>query len=270
MKARPDERRSAYEVLAEVLRDEIRQGTFDGQRQLPTEASLAADHGLSRQTVRRAYLELVAEGLVDRVPGRGTFVAQEAPKYLREFGSVEDLMGLALDTTVQIIEPLARRVNIEAAARLGLETDLVHSLTYLRSHQEIPFGWTTVSLTPAVAALVTDAAELVDLAARQPLTVLGLLEGRLETPIVEAQQSISAVAADERTVSLLGCEPGVPLLRIDRLFVSAVGEPLELSVGFFLPDQYTYRTVLRRTAGKTDKKAGVHRRNRSARSGDRR
>lgn len=239
-------KRAAYLTLADELRNAIRRQKYSRTRQLPTEAALASEHGLSRQTVRRAYLELVTEGLVDRIPGRGTFVADREPKYLRQFGSVEDLMGLAMDTTVEIVRPLGRKVDIEAAARLGLDDDVVQALSYIRSHQGIPFGWTTVSLSPAVASLVSDCPELSEMGTPPPLTVIGLLEGRLEDPIAEAQQMISAVAADHRVAEVLGCELKAPVLRIDRLFVSEMGEPIELSVGYFLPEQYTYRTSLRR------------------------
>ncbi|QGG40597.1 GntR family transcriptional regulator [Aeromicrobium yanjiei] len=248
MPTRTGDNRAAYLVLADDLRGAIRRGEYAGDRQLPTETSLASDHGLSRQTVRRAYLELVAEGLVDRVPGRGTFVAERDPKYLRQFGSVEDLMGFALDTTVTIVRPLSRGVSIEAAARLGLDTDVVHSLSYVRSHAGVPFGWTVVSVPPAVAVLLEEAPEVTTAGASNPVTVIGLLEGRLSDPIAQAEQTISAVAADARLAEVLGCGEGVPLLRIDRLFVSGRGEPIELSVGHFLPEQYTYRTSLRRSA----------------------
>lgn len=247
MPARTGTNRAAYLVLADELREAIRRGEYGGERQLPTENSLATEHRLSRQTVRRAYLELVSEGLVDRIPGRGTFVAEREPKYLRQFGSVEDLMSLADDTSIEIVRPLARGVNIEAAARLALDTDVVHSLSYLRSHQGVPFGWTTVSLPAEVAALVHGSPELMTSGASHQLTVIGLLEGRLSDPIAEAEQTISAVASDSEIAGHLNCELGAPILRIDRLFISATGEPLELSVGYFLPEQYTYRTSLRRS-----------------------
>lgn len=248
MAARTGDHRPAYLVLADELRTAIGRGEYAGERQLPTETSLAGQHSLSRQTVRRAYLELVAEGLVDRIPGRGTFVADRKLKYLRQFGSVDDLMSLAVDTHIEIVEPLDRRPDLEAAARLALDSDTVHSLSYLRSHRDVPFGWTRVSLPAPIAALVQDAPELTTAGASHPATVIGLLEGRLSDPIAEAEQTISAIAADERISAQLHCAVGAPVLRIDRLFISASGEPVELSVGHFLPEQYTYRTRLRRSA----------------------
>jgi len=247
MAARTGEARAAYLVLAAELRAMIRSGRTVGGR-LPTEAELAERHGLSRQTVRRAYLELVAEGLVDRVPGRGTFVVDRDTSYLRMFSSVEDLMDLSLDTSVQIRHPMRRRVDIAAAARLGLAGDIVHTLQYVRFHGDTPLGWTTVSLPPQVADLLRDAEELATAGTSASLTVIGLLDGRLEEPIATAEQSISAVAAPAEAATVLHCEEGAPLLRIDRLFRSERGTAVELSVGYFLPDQYTYRTTLRRSA----------------------
>ncbi len=73
-------------------------------------------------------------------------------------------------------------------------------------------------------------------------------ESRLSDPISEAQYTISAVSADARIVDVLHCAAGSPILRIDRLFINTHGDPIVLSVGYFLPDQYTYRTQLRRSA----------------------
>ncbi|MFE4850635.1 winged helix-turn-helix domain-containing protein, partial [Streptomyces sp. NPDC056689] len=63
-------RDSAYVRLARELREAILRHDYPEGVRLPTEAELAASHGLSRQTVRRAFQDLVTEGLVHRVPGR--------------------------------------------------------------------------------------------------------------------------------------------------------------------------------------------------------
>lgn len=240
------DQRPAYLVVADDLRAAIERREYSAQRRLPTESELANRYGLSRQTVRRAYLELVGAGLVDRIPGRGTFVADHPAKYARQLESFEDLLGLAEDTRIELVRPLVRQVDIAAAARLGLDDDIVYSLEYIRSHHGTAFGWTTVALPPRIADIVGDAPELTDRGSSSPVTVIGLLEGRLSDPIDQAQQSIAAVAADEAIAEALGCAPGSPILRIDRLFVRSRAEPVELSVGYFLPDQYTYRTNLLR------------------------
>ena len=116
----PDQvRSSAYRTLAASLREAIRSGEYADGQQLPTEEQLAVRHSVSRQTVRRAMQDLVSEGIIYRVAGRGTYPVAEADRYLRHFGSVEDLMALSLDTDCKIITPLRHAVDVEAASGCG-------------------------------------------------------------------------------------------------------------------------------------------------------
>jgi DNA-binding GntR family transcriptional regulator len=233
----------AYQVLREQLRDEIAAGQYSDGVRLPTESELVAQHGLSRQTVRRAFQDLVAEGAVYRVPGRGTY-ASEPGRYLRQLGSIEDLMSLSDDTTMEVLAGLRRRVDVDAASRLRLDDDVVYSVVFRRLHDGVPFVSTTVHLVPSVAQPVQ--AALAD-GAVSTHTVIGLLEPHLTEPIAEAAQSITVAPADDGVADAVGCEPGHPMLRVDRLYTDAGGSPVELSVSHFLPEQYTYRVTLRRS-----------------------
>jgi DNA-binding GntR family transcriptional regulator len=78
-------------------------------------------------------------------------------------------------------------------------------------------------------------------------TVIGLLEPHLAEPIAEAAQSITIAPADALVADAVGCRPGHPMLRVDRLYSDVGGRPVELSVSHFLPEQYTYRVTLRRS-----------------------
>src|SRR5580704_19148748 len=96
----------AYRTLADVIRTEIRNGQYAGGRKLPTEEQLSASYSVSRQTVRRAMQDLVSEGMIYRVAGRGTYPVAEEDRYVRQFGSVEELMALSIDTECEIVSPL--------------------------------------------------------------------------------------------------------------------------------------------------------------------
>jgi len=240
-------RESGYRALARQVRADVLAGRYADGRRLPTEAELAERHRVSRQTVRRAFQDLVAEGLVYRVPGRGTFARPREGGYLRQFGSVEDLMALSVDTRMDITVPLHRRVDVAAAGRLRLTGDAVSSVAFRRLHDGVPFCLTTVCLPPHVGALLRDVPELAAEGASSAATVIGLLDTRLAAPIAEADQSITVAAADPPAARHLGCAPGHPLLRIDRLYRDTEGTPVELAVSLFLPEQYSYRTRLRRS-----------------------
>jgi GntR family transcriptional regulator len=203
-------------------------------------------HGLSRQTVRRAFQDLVAEGVVYRVPGRGTY-ARESGHYLRQLGSIEDLMSLSQDTTMEVVRG---RVDVQAASRLRLDDDVVHTVVFRRLHghrdQGVPFVSTTVHLPPAVARPL-GGDDALRTGAVSTHTVIGLLEPHLTAPIAEAAQSITVGSADEAVADAVGCAEGHPMLRVDRLYSDGAGRPVELSVSHFLPEQYTYRVTLRRS-----------------------
>src|SRR5580692_12016956 len=59
-----------------LLRDRIASGHLDDGGALPGEQALAAEHSVSRVTVRRALAGLEREGLIDRRRGSGTFVIE--------------------------------------------------------------------------------------------------------------------------------------------------------------------------------------------------
>ncbi|SFP19954.1 GntR family transcriptional regulator [Amycolatopsis rubida] len=238
---------AAYKVLARMLRTAILQRRYADGARLPTEAELAAEYQVSRQTVRRAFHDLVAEGMVHRVPGRGTFAAPRDGQYLRQFGSIEDLMGLSLDTRLEVLRPLRRQVNVEAASRLRLDSDAVHTLVFRRTHNAEPFCHTTVHLHPAAGAALGEIPELTEPGATSDVTIIGLLDTRLPAPIAEAEQSITAAAATDTLAEALGCPPGAPLLRVDRIYLATDGQPVELAISHFLPEQYSYRVKLRRS-----------------------
>ncbi|WP_137146164.1 GntR family transcriptional regulator [Mycolicibacterium sp. CR10] len=236
----------AYQVLRERLRGEIAAGSYPDGTRLPTESQLVDRHGLSRQTVRRAFQDLVAEGVVVRIPGRGTYASDTGRRYLRQLGSIDDLMSLSDDTTMEVLDGLRRRVDVEAASRLRLDGDVVYSVVFRRLHDGVPFGHTTVHLPPKVAAAVLTSPDLTA-GAVSTHTVIGLLEPHMDRPIAEAAQSITVDSADEATAAAVGCNPGHPMLRVDRLYSDDRGHPVELSVSHFLPEQYTYRVTLRRS-----------------------
>ncbi|MDQ2637307.1 MAG: GntR family transcriptional regulator, partial [Actinomycetota bacterium] len=165
-------------MLREQLRDEIDAGRYRNGARLPTESDLVAAHGLSRQTVRRAFQDLVAEGVVYRVPGRGTYASDPGRRYLRQLGSIEDLMSLSDDTTMEVLSGLRRRVDVDAASRLRLDDDVVFSVGFRRLHDGVPFVATTVHVVPSAAAALSSAPGLAD-GAVGTQTVIGLLEPHL-------------------------------------------------------------------------------------------
>lgn len=241
---RPGE--SSYRLLTQMLRAQIYRDEYPEGKALPTELALVKEHGLSRQTVRRAYQDLAAEGLIYRVQGSGTFVTPQATRYRRPFGSIDDLMNLQLDTNFELVRPLAVTLDTEAAQRLHLAGSQVHSLTFLRVHLGEPFCRTRVYLPPRIGQRLSGVRELTDPGLHTKVTIIGLIESRGHD-IADAEQLITAKAADEGLGADLSCEPGAPILHIERTYLDRQGEPLEYAVSDYLPAQYSYHSRLGRS-----------------------
>jgi GntR family histidine utilization transcriptional repressor len=79
-----------YARVKNHIRENIRTGTWEPGRRVPSENELVESFGISRMTANRALRELSAEGLLSRVPGVGTFV-----KELPAFSSLLELRNIA-------------------------------------------------------------------------------------------------------------------------------------------------------------------------------
>ena len=73
--------------VMEAIREAIRSGRLVPGVQLPSSRALAADLGVARNTVVRAYAELIAEGWLTSQHGSGTLVAQRAAEVVRSVAS---------------------------------------------------------------------------------------------------------------------------------------------------------------------------------------
>jgi GntR family histidine utilization transcriptional repressor len=76
----PDPPAARYEQVKSHIRRTIESGARQPGDRIPSELDLVAALGVSRMTVNRALRELAGEGLVTRVSGVGTFVAEAKPQ----------------------------------------------------------------------------------------------------------------------------------------------------------------------------------------------
>lgn len=64
-----------YRQIARVIGERITSGTYEPNRPVPSESEICEEFKVSRRTARSAYALLVEQGLVVRVPGKGTYAA---------------------------------------------------------------------------------------------------------------------------------------------------------------------------------------------------
>ena len=73
-----------YEQIAQQVRDAILTGQVAADEMLPSIRALARDLRVSVITTTRAYSDLVAEGFLANVPGKGYFVLPRDSELVRE------------------------------------------------------------------------------------------------------------------------------------------------------------------------------------------
>lgn len=234
----------AYQALYMDLRSSLVAGRFaDGER-MSTETELAEQYSVSRQTVRRAFQDLVSEGLVYRVPGRGTFPSKflKDGYYSASIGAIEDLQAFA-GTEMELLQRTELVAEEEIAQRLGLQSKVVAALMLRRMYEGVPFGLTRVYLPPDLGLRLAESEAL-------PTTGLGTVIGTLESfrPgfIAGANQIITAMPTPSDVAPHIDYETGQPCLCTERTYFDTEGTPIELAISFYNPDRYAYRIQMHR------------------------
>ncbi|MGW7069397.1 LacI family DNA-binding transcriptional regulator [Streptomyces sp. NPDC054855] len=105
-----------FRKLAEQLRKGIRDGTWALGAKLPTEIELASRTGLSVTTVRRAFEELVTEGLVDRRQGAGSFVIALPRQRAHPWSSERRRIGVLVPEAEYYFAPVLKGVEAALSA----------------------------------------------------------------------------------------------------------------------------------------------------------
>src|SRR5262245_61250380 len=117
-----------YHQVYLVLREHLAEGRFSGG--LPAEMRLVQQFGVARATVRKALERLVAEGLIERRPGRGTTprrgstagASAQAPEQAgRLSGLLENIVQASRQTQVKVLSCATLVAPPEVAQRLRLQ-----------------------------------------------------------------------------------------------------------------------------------------------------
>jgi len=110
-----------YQFIAESLLRRIANGSYQLGERLPSETQLAEDHGVARETIRRALDRLQQLGMIERRPGDGTRIVSLAPvgSYPTFATSAGDIASLAAET--RLLRPKSGEISIDrqTARRIG-------------------------------------------------------------------------------------------------------------------------------------------------------
>jgi GntR family transcriptional regulator len=233
------ENRPKGEALREIL--EALVASLGPGAELPSERVLAEHFGLARMTVRTEIDRLVTEGLVYRLHGRGTFVAEPRVAQAVLFSSFSEDMrarGMKPGSVVrsrELIEAgpfLARTLEVAAGAPVA-------EFERVRTADGAPMALERVYLPaerfPGIAEADLEHGSLFE-----------LLAERYGTSLSGADQRVVAVAIEAGEAPPLGVEEGMPGLRFHTLARDTRGVPAYYATSLFRGDRYEIELRQRR------------------------
>ena len=175
-----------YLQVKEFIQQHISSGEWRPGDPVPSEAVLMQQFGISRMTVNRAVRELTAEGMVTRVQGSGTFVAElhRIASNLTIRDIQEEVVERGHVHAARVLLSQAERAGAGLAKSLGLRTGAkVFHTVLVHLENGVPIQYEDRYVNPAAAPdyLKTDFT--------QTTPTRHLL---IEAPLTEASYSIEA------------------------------------------------------------------------------
>jgi GntR family transcriptional regulator len=214
-----------YEQLKQLLVQGIERDSLEPGAMLPSEAELCERYGVSRTVVRQAVGELVNEGRLYRMRGKGTFVARAAPR--SQF--MESTVGF-FEEPPQDAGKVVRRVLLcdvaepppELAELLG-HTDCVR-IDRVRRVDDEPVSYSRHYLPASLHPELLDALRAFDHATR---SIYEFLEEVCGLQILSGHRTLEAVGTPPHVAELLNLEPGAPALFVRSVSRDLQGVPVE-------------------------------------------
>lgn len=223
-----------YYRIEQAILEQIQQGQFKPNQQLPTESDLAQQYQVSRITAKRALDELVRQGRAFRQQGRGTFVAQTRIRDISGFGSFsEDIKARGLIPSSKVLQFKEIEADGEIAERLSLApAEAIYILKRLRLASDEPVAFETAYLPRRFCdGLINE-----DLNNK---SLYAILKEKYQIIPTWADAEIEARAATKEEAFLLSIRVGKPVLTARRVTYSANYEGIEFVHSVYNGDRFT-------------------------------
>ena len=214
-----------YKEVKRLLTQSLAESEWAPGVALPSETRLAQRYRVSIGTVRKAIDELVAERILVRHQGRGTFVAgHNARRTLFHFFHIVPAEGGKEQPQTELLSFERAKADADSAGRLNIAP----GAAVFRIRNLLRLGG-----TPVVLDEITLPAERFPRLSEKVFrerdsTIYQLYQERYGINVVRSAERLSAALADRQSAKLLGIAAGSPLLRIKRTALTYHNVPVEL------------------------------------------
>lgn len=230
-----------YMQIADLLTEQIKDGTLTPGAMMPTEAELQATYDVSRVTIRKAMKVLVDNELLYRVRGSGSYV--KAPKAQH---NAFQLMGFIEEVSAQGKIPSSKVIAFETcpcshaiASKLNLEEGtLIYAIQRLRLIDDEP---EILECTYLPVAMFTDLS--IDI---MQTSKYDYIEHQKGMQIAKSRQCVWPDSTSLSLADLLNTKENTPILRVESVSELVDGTPFEYTVNYFRLYQYSFEFIAHR------------------------
>ncbi len=199
-----------FEIIKSHILQKIERGLWGQGDAVPSENQLAESFGVSRMTARRALSDLTGSGVLERVRGSGTFVANQLPT-----GSLLEIRNIADEISARghrhhamVIDLERRRADQRTGALLALAPGAEYFYSRLMHFEnDLPIQLEERLVNPALAPAYLEQ----DFARQTPSAYLTQI-----APLSEADHWVEAIIGDTDTCRHLRITECEPCLKISR------------------------------------------------------
>ncbi len=231
-----------YLQIKSVLEKSLETGEWRPGEAIPSEIELAGRFGVAQGTVRKAIEALVADNLVVRRQGKGTFVAT----HTEEAASVFRFLRIRRDDgkdeypASRLLDVRRAKASAEVARLLQLKPgEPVVQLRRLLAYEDHPVVLDDITLPAALFRGLTKSRMM-----SYHGSMYGLFETQFGVRMLKAEERVRAVAADVATAAILKVEAGAPLLAVDRVTFTYGDRPVEVRRGLCTTRDHHYLNIL--------------------------
>ena len=234
-----------YKEIKRHLMDALTSGEWKPGEAIPAERRLSERFGISIGTVRKAIDELVAENILIRQQGRGTYVASHTrDRLLFYFFHVVPEAGPKSYPDVQFLSFARSKADRAAAERL----ELTPGDAVFRIRNRLRLGGVPIIIDD-ITVPVTRFPGLSEAQFRgRASTIYNLYQEEFGISVVRTSERLRAAIAEPDIAGLLELPRGSPLLLIRRVAYTYNASPVEYRVSLVNTAHHEYWTELGRTA----------------------
>lgn len=233
-----------HSQLGAVLARDIRNGRIPPGQKIPSEREICEKYGVSRTTVRQAISDLVAAGILMRVPARGTFVAgrridQDLTRVVR-FSEAVSAAGYKPSSRLVGIHQIAAPATVSRALGLPIGERVVviemlifadgAPLAFYRIHLPLEIGEAT-----GRALLAAEAEGRVTFG-----LVLEHVRGVAGLEPAQVAQTYEASAATPPIARAMDIPEEAPIIASTRTVLTASGTPITYDEAYYRGDRYRF------------------------------